>query len=120
MATITLQKRSIEFGSDQNRAQRDKKLVLNVTTIIVVLVILLLSTFFLYLSQFNHISSQGVIINELEQGRSELIVENEVWNMRIAKLKSMDVIEKQDVIRRMVTIDPSEIEFVNLDRLPQG
>lgn len=71
----------------------------------------------MYLSAFNQISSQGVFINQLERARSELIIENEVWNMRIAKLKSMDVIEEQDVVYRMPNVDPAEIEFINLDRM---
>lgn len=70
----------------------------------------------MYLDEFNDIATQGVIINSLEIDRSRLIIQNEVWNMRIAQLKSLDVIEQQSVVNRMPTIDPAEIEFINLDQ----
>lgn len=88
-------------------------------TLSIILFFFICLTCFLYLSEFNDISSQGVLINRLERERSELMIENEVWNMRIARLKSLDVIEKQDVVRRMEFIRPEEVEFVDLDRLRQ-
>jgi hypothetical protein len=118
MATITIQKNTPNLLPQQEVKRgngKPRKIVLNIYTIMSFLVALIFATCFLYLSEFNNISSQGVFINDLEQERSELIIQNEVWNMRIAQLKSMDVIEHQDVVRRMQTIDPSEIEFINLD-----
>lgn len=117
MATITVQKRPIPVLPAENKRERNKskKIVLNVYSLMISLVFLIFTTCFLYLSEFNKISSQGVVINDLERERSELIIENEVWNMRIAQLKSMDVIEHQDVVRKMPTVDPAEIEFINLD-----
>jgi len=117
MATITVQKRPIPVLPAENKRERNKskKIVLNVYSVMIFLVFLIFTTCFLYLSEFNKISSQGVVINDLERERSELIIENEVWNMRIAQLKSMDVIEHQDVVRKMPTVDPAEIEFINLD-----
>ena len=70
---------------------------------------------FFYLAEFNNIATQGVIINELERKRSRLIIENEVWNMRIAQLKSMDVIQHQDVVKKMPPVSPAELEFIDLD-----
>ncbi len=91
--------------------------MMNYYTLSFFLALFIVGTCFMYLSAFNQISSQGVFINQLERARSELIIENEVWNMRIAKLKSMDVIEEQDVVYRMPNVDPAEIEFINLDRM---
>jgi hypothetical protein len=121
MATITVQKQPIGILPQENKREKNKtkKIILNVYTLLVFLGFLIFTTCFLYLSEFNLISSQGVFINNLERERSELIIQNEVWNMRIAQLKSMDVIQHQDVVKRMQTIDPSEVEFINLDVKPE-
>jgi hypothetical protein len=117
MATINPKKRSVELPQKQVKRKRErvKTIMLNYYTLSVFLVVFIVGTCFMYLSAFNEISSQGVFINQLERARSELIIENEVWNMRIAKLKSMDVIQEQDVVYRMPNVDPAEIEFINLD-----
>ncbi|MGE3278636.1 MAG: hypothetical protein AB7J40_02445 [Candidatus Altimarinota bacterium] len=117
MATITVQKRPIPVLPTENKREKNKskKILLNASTLMMTMFLFIVLTCFFYLSEFNKISSQGVVINDLERQRSELIIENEVWNMRIAQLKSMDVIEHQDVVRRMPTVDPAEIEFINLD-----
>jgi len=120
MATVTIKKRSLDIpGSGKKKKSAVKTFVLNPYTIIFFLVLFIAMTSFLYLSEFNAIATQGVVINDLERDRSTLIIENEVWNMRIAKLKSMDVIDKQAVVKRMPSIDPSEIEFVDLDRMEE-
>ena len=69
---------------------------------------------FLYLRTFNTLSSQGVIINDLERKRVKLILENEVWNMRISRLKSLDVIHEQPVVKSMVSVDPKEVQFISV------
>ena len=63
-----------------------------------------------YLVEFNKISTFGIQIDDLKSVRDKSIVENEVWNMRIANLKSLDVIQNQDVINRMINI--TDIEFL--------
>jgi len=121
MATITLKKRTVPVQTDPKKrsSKKVRTLVLNVYSIMLMMILLIMGTSFLYLSEFNEIASQGVIIGELESERNRLIIENEVWNMRIAQLKSLDVIEQQPVVRRMITINPAEIEFIDLDRQPQ-
>lgn len=117
MATISPKKRPLEVPQQKKRRPgKVKVFVLNFYTLCTVLILFIAGTCLLYLETFNDIASQGVIINEIEQRRSKLIIENEVWNMRIAKLKSMDVIEQQDVVYRMPIVDPAEIEFIDLDR----
>lgn len=118
MATVTSKKRSIDIpGTGKKKKSAVRIFVFNPYSIISFLVLFISFVSFLYLSEFNAIATQGVVINDLERDRSRLIIENEVWNMRIAKLKSMDVIGEQAVVKRMPTIDPSEIEFVDLDRM---
>jgi len=118
MATITHSSQSVDLRTDARRKRFEiQHWILSPPVVIISLGLAIVLTSFFYLSAFNDIASQGVILNDLERDRSQLIIKNEVWNMRIAKLKSLDVIEKQDVIKRMVTIDPAEIEFINLDRL---
>jgi len=117
MATISIQKNHVPILPQENKREKSKakKFVLNVYTIMIFMTLIIFMTCFFYLAEFNKISSQGVFINDLERERSTLIIQNEVWNMRIAQLKSMDVIEHQEVVKRMHTINPAEIEFINLD-----
>jgi hypothetical protein len=63
-----------------------------------------------YLVEFNKISTVGIQIDDLKDVRDDFIVENEVWNMRIANLKSLDVIQSQDVISKMVNV--TDVEFL--------
>jgi hypothetical protein len=117
MATISPQRKSAPPPTDlPKKRQKTRQIMLNMYTLAISLFSGIILLCFFYLSEFNAISSQGVIINDLESERNELIIANEVWNMRIAQLKSMDVIQHQDVVQRMVTISPSEIEFINLDQ----
>ncbi|MDF2379369.1 MAG: hypothetical protein P1V18_04070 [Candidatus Gracilibacteria bacterium] len=116
MATIKLQKRDVSVSPVSTNRKPDLfSKCLTPTGVSFLLFILIVGTCFLYLSEFNNIASQGVIINDLERSRSELIIQNEVWNMRIARLKSLDVIEQQDVVKSMEFIGPEDLEFVDLD-----
>jgi hypothetical protein len=73
-----------------------------------VLVILICTVGLLYLIEFNKISTMGILIDDGKNLRDKLIIENEVWNMRIANLKSLDVIQTQETVRSMVNIDNVE------------
>ena len=117
MATISLTPQ--RTGHEEGRKKKDASwnLIFHPLSAVMGLFSAILLTSFLYLSSFNDLASQGVLINDLERKRSRLIIENEVWNMRIANLKSLDVIEEQDVVRRMESIVPEEIEFVDLRNL---
>ncbi|GEM_PF-5979481 len=85
---------------------------------VLVVFTLIVTVSFLYLSSFNEIASQGGIIHNLELKRSELMRESETWNQRITNLKSLDVIEQQDTVKKMPTINPSEIQFIEIG--PKG
>jgi hypothetical protein len=92
------------------RAPLSRRIYISSNAFIVMLIILVVIVSMLYLVEFNKISTMGIIIDDLKDVRDDYIIENEVWNMRIANLKSLDVIQNQDVIRRMVDID--EVEFI--------
>lgn len=117
LATFSISKRAQSLPPDLLKKQnKGVSFQINITRSIAILISLMTLVCFLYLSEFNNIATQGVIINDLERARSRLIIENEVWNMRIAQLKSMDVIEHQDVVKKMPSINPAELEFIDLDR----
>lgn len=78
--------------------------------LIAVLIILIVVISMFYLVEFNKISTIGIQIDESKDIRDKFIIENEVWSMRIANLKSLDVIQNQDVINRMVNI--TDVEFL--------
>ncbi len=92
------------------RAPLSRKILLSSTIFIVVLIGMIIVISMLYLVEFNKISTMGIQIDELKKVRDNIIVENEVWNMRIASLKSLDVIQNQEIIRKMVNIN--EVEFL--------
>lgn len=92
------------------RAPLSRKILLSSTIFIVVLIGMIITISMLYLVEFNKISTMGIQIDELKKVRDNIIVENEVWNMRIASLKSLDVIQTQEIIKKMVNIN--EVEFL--------
>ena len=114
MATFRVNKQSTTSHQDMlpKREPLEKKSLHFYGILIVSMVVSIAGISFLYLIAFNTISSQGIIIVDLGQERNKLMIENEVWNMRISKLKSLDVIEKQSVVKNMQDISPAEIEFV--------
>lgn len=83
-------------------------------------ILAIITVSFLYLQTFNTLASQGVIINDLERERGKLILENEVWNMRISRLKSLDIIHEQSAVKSMVNVDPKEVEFIQLQEKSQA
>ncbi len=126
MATIRLfpdhvQQSSNPSGSEKSpKSRKQVTFQVRMSFLTTLLLISISLVCFQYLAAFNEISSQGVVINELQRERARLIIENEVWNMRIAQLKSMDVIERQDVVKRMPSVLPAELEFIDLDRFLQN
>ena len=114
MATIAPQHHQVHLPYQEKKKSKIKLRSFGLPHLMLFLFISICGLSLFYLSEFNHIASQGVVINDLERDRSRLMIENEVWNMRMAKLKSLDVIEHQEVVKKMQSIDPKEIEFVDL------
>ena len=65
----------------------------------------------LYLSQFSHLTSQGVILEELEYKRNKLMMENEGWRLRITQLSSLDVVTERDIVKSMPNV--SEYRYID-------
>jgi len=84
--------------------------------IVLVTIVLVCVVSLLYLAEFNEIATEGVIIDSLKSQRDRLIIENEVWNMRISDVKSLDVIQSTGKVRGMVFVD----EFLYIKDEPAG
>lgn len=94
-----------------NRSPLSQRIRLSSTALVVVLIFMICGISILYLIEFNKLSTAGIIIDDLQAKRDKLIIENETWNMRIADLKSLDVIKSQNIVRSMVDIG-SNVEYV--------
>lgn len=114
MAIIAPQKIVASPLLDKKRGPQ-RKFSLHIAHLAAFLILSIVVLSLLYLSQFNELSSQGVLIERLERQRSQQIIENEVWNMRMARLKSLDLIEQQKVVQMMSEITPEELEFISSD-----
>lgn len=55
-----------------------------------------------YLAHANRNATKGYALKSLEIERSELLTENEVWDMQIAQVKSLQTLENDPKIRQMV------------------
>lgn len=114
MATFRFPEQPVLFSSEPlpKRTPLERKSMVLIFLSALVLGLGIAALSFLYLLAFNQIASQGIVIIDLERERNKLLLENEVWNMRISKLKSLDVIEKQKVVKQMETVNPAEIQFI--------
>jgi hypothetical protein len=111
MATIHLKHSEQRKDTLRERKGRPIDTVLvHFQLIVVVLVFAIVGVSVLYLAEFNNLATQGVIIDELEIKRNRLVIENEVWRMRIAELMSLDVIKNQEVVQAMA--DVKDVQYV--------
>ena len=65
----------------------------------------------LYLIHVNQSSTSGYIIKSLEVEYNDYLTTSEVWNMRNAEVRSMNVILDSPVIKDMIT--PTDVSYLN-------
>ena len=110
MATVALQRREDEQSGVPLTSPSSFGVVFHLHLIVIFLFFGVIGISILYLAAFNQIATQGVIIDQLESKRSDLIVENEVWRMRIAQQSSLDIITHQPIVEKMVGV--TEVQYV--------
>ncbi|PIZ71346.1 hypothetical protein COY07_05145 [Candidatus Peregrinibacteria bacterium CG_4_10_14_0_2_um_filter_43_11] len=89
------------FVSVQRRPL-SQKIEVGVTSLVFVIVVLVSMISLVYLAHANRNATKGYALKTLELQRSKLVMENEVWDMEIAKVKSLNTLQNDPKILSMV------------------
>ncbi len=87
------------------RKTLSQRVELSITSLILVTLILVGMISLAYLVHSNLNATKGYALKTLELQRSKLLMENEVWDMQIAKVKSLDTLQNDPSIKMMVRAD---------------
>lgn len=90
-ATTSMRKRTLS-----------KKVEAGVTSLISVIAVLIVVISLIFLSHSNRNATKGYALKNLEMQRLQLLTENEVWDMEISQVKSLDSIQSDPKILSMV------------------
>ena len=82
-----------------------KKVEAGVTSLIFVVIVLIAVISLIFLSHSNRNATKGYALKNLEIQRLELLTENEVWDMEISQVKSLDSIQSDPKILSMIKAD---------------
>lgn len=74
----------------------------SVSSLVFVVITLVCLISLAYLAHSNQTATQGYALKTLEAKRSNLVIENEVWDMQIAKTQSLAELENDPKIVSMV------------------
>ena len=97
----------IESKHSQNVRKRtlSQKIEFGVTSLTFFTIILIAIISLVYLAHANRNATKGYALKSLELRRGQLLTENEVWDMQIAQVKSLQSLENDPKIRTMVKAD---------------
>jgi len=82
-----------------------QKIEVGMTSLIFVTIILVAIISLVYLAHANRNATKGYALKNLELRRSHLLTENEVWDMQIAQVKSLNSIQSDPKVTSMVKAD---------------
>jgi len=93
----------IENKASENVRKRtlSQKVEVGMTSLIFVTVVLVAVISLVYLAHSNSNATKGYSLKSLELRRSKLLTENEVWDMQIAQVKSLEAIQNDPKILSM-------------------
>lgn len=97
----------IESNAPSNVRKRtlSQKVEVGMTSLVFVTIVLVAIISLVYLAHANRNATKGYALKSLELRRSKLITENEVWDMQIAKVKSLNSIQNDPKVLSMVKAD---------------
>ena len=78
------------------------KVEVGINALLFVIITLVALIFLAYLANANRNATKGYALKNLELKRSNLLTENEVWDMEIAKVQALENIQKDPKIQTMV------------------
>lgn len=87
------------------RQTLSQKVEVGITSLAFAIVLLVGIISLVYLAHSNRNATKGYALKTLELQRSKLMMENEVWDMEIAKVKSLETLQGDPKIRSMVRAD---------------
>ena len=87
------------------RKPLSQKVEIGITSLLFVTIVLVGMIALVYLAHSNQNATKGYALKSLELERSKLLMENEVWDMQIAKVKSLESLQNDPKIRSMVRAD---------------
>ena len=105
----------IESNSSLNVRKRtlSQKVEFGMTSLIAFTIIMVAIISLVFLAHANRNATKGYALKSLELRRSQLLTENEVWDMQIAQVKSLTAIQSDPKILSMVS--PVTPKFVRGD-----
>lgn len=87
------------------RKTLSQKVEVGLSSLVLVTIVLVGMISLAYLVHSNRNATRGYALKTLELERSKLLMENEVWDMDIAKVKSLEALQNDPKIQRMVRAD---------------
>lgn len=79
-----------------------QKVEVGVTSLVFATITLVAIISLAYLANANRNATKGYALKALEAKRSQLIIENEVWDMEIAKVQALSNLQNDPTVTRMV------------------
>lgn len=76
---------------------------INALTFVIIVLVTLISL--VYLVNANRNATKGYALKSLEYQRTQLLTENEVWDMEIARVQALANIQNDPVVTKMVKAD---------------
>jgi len=91
-----------KFSEHVRKRTLSQKIEFGMTSLTFFTIILVAIISLVYLAHANRNATKGYALKNLELKRSQLITENEVWDMQIAQVKSLQALQNDPKIRIMV------------------
>ncbi len=94
-----------KYSENVRKRTLSQKIEFGMTSLTFFTIILVAIISLVYLAHANRNATKGYALKNLELKRSQLITENEVWDMQIAQIKSLKTLQNDPKIRTMVKAD---------------
>lgn len=91
-----------KYSENVRKRTLSQKIELGMTSLTFFTVILIAIISLVYLAHANRNATKGYALKNLEIKRSHLLIENEVLDMQISQVKSLQTLKNDDKIRMMV------------------
>lgn len=82
-----------------------RKVEVGMNALLFVIISLVAVISLLFLANANRNATKGYALKSLEYERTQLLTENEIWDMEIARVQALAAIQNDDAIKRMVKAD---------------
>lgn len=94
-----------KYSENVRKRTLSQKIEFGMTSLTFLTIILVAIISLVYLAHANRNATKGYALKNLELRRSQLLTENEVWDMQIAQVKSLQALQNDPKIRTMVKAD---------------